>query len=741
MKRRTLPQHFTIMFVVLFNIAANASDPVATNADGPGLDQLTNYPRFEQFEQGSVQVDFPSLESWPDFRFLKAWLPVEVLLNGDSKPHVGSAYVQAMTRIDFEQRTVAISDLQVLDSQFPDQAASSVRDQLVARAFLGRENIVPLDVLLRLLPEDFAIPDQGVDQSGLNFVPPVILVSEKPLRLLSIDAEPVRAPLEGTNLEYVVNTNWNVFYYVPDARWYVLNDGAWQQNNYLADGGWTSTDKLPGDFGKLALDERWQHVAQALPARIPASPPVPFVISLEATELILLDGAPRLSEIGETGIRYVSNTQSDLFRYADHWYLLVSGRWFSNTGLIGQWQPVRDLPTAFAQISATHDKAHVLYSVPGTRQAKLALIEAALPHRNSVAKRSAEQLQVNWVGEPAFETIEGTSLQRGLNTPYQVIRHNNFYYLCYEGAWYFSDSPNGVWQVAPRIPEEIYRIPPSDPAYNVTYVRLDPEPSATPDEVNFNYSSGYKGSFSTSVSVVYGTGWHYPANVYWDPVSGPVYWQYGRTYGYNTVYHPAGAYYGHRVSYLGRPGAYGPYGGWGYAGTTTVTLSSPTVNFSHGEGSAWQGPLQTAPGDPALNKEKSLDAFLPRKAADGTEKFVDTSNEGGTQTAAVTASSLYAATTLSSNRFAGPDGEVYKREDQQWSQYDDGDWTTMQAITRQQPVDRQSSQKNEAQKQQGWLPAHKRTLSRSELDRQELARLEGMDQYSKYRMSKEASNQ
>ena len=96
---------------------------------------------------------------------------------------------------------------------------------------------------------------------------------------------------------------------------------------------------------------------------------------------------------------------------------------------------------------------------------------------------------------------------------------------------------------------------------------------------------------------------------------------------------------------------------------------------------------------------------------------------------------------LSSNRFAGPDGEVYKREDQQWSQYDDGDWTTMQAITRQQPVDRRSSQKNEAQKQQGWLPAHKRTLSRSELDRQELARLEGMDQYSKYRMSKEASNQ
>jgi len=150
LNRRTLPQRFKIMFVCLFSIGAFAADPVDTSVTSPGLDQLTNYPRVEQFEQGSVQVDFPSLESWPDFRFLNAWLPVEVLLTGDRKPQVGSAYVQALTRIDFEQRTVVISDLQVRDTRFPDEAASAIRDQLVARAFLGRESIVPLDVLLRL---------------------------------------------------------------------------------------------------------------------------------------------------------------------------------------------------------------------------------------------------------------------------------------------------------------------------------------------------------------------------------------------------------------------------------------------------------------------------------------------------------------------------------------------------------------------------------------------------------------
>jgi len=733
----------------MFYSGAICVAPVNAADNIPGLDNLTSYPRIERYESGSVQVDFPSLESWPDFQYLRAWLPVEVMLNGDSKPRVGSAYLQATTVIDFEQRTVAISDLKVLKTKFSDENQSETRTKLISMAFQGRESIVPLDVLLRLLPDNFEVPGQTATVSGLNFEPPAILVSEKPLKLLSVDKKPVRAAVEGTELEYVVNTNWNVFYYRPDEQWYVLNDNAWQQNNYLADGDWITTDKLPADFDKLALNDAWPEVQKALPASKPLSPPVPFVISLQQTELILLDGSPRLSAIDETGISYVSNTKSDLFQFADRWYFLVSGRWFRNTQLSGRWQAVKDLPDVFAQIPADHLKGHVLYSVPGTRQAKLALIEAALPHRNVVAKSSAAGLEVSWVGEPSFEAIENTPLQRGLNTPFQVIKHNNFYYLCYEGAWYFSESPTGAWKVALDIPDEIYRIPASDPAYNVTFVRLDSEQPKTNEHVNYSYSSGYKGSFSTRMSVVYGTGWHYPSDVYWDSANGPAYWSYGRTYGYNTGYHPVGAYYGHRAAYYGRWGygrpyggwgGYGPYGGWGYS-RTTVTIESPSVNYTQGYGSAWEGPLQTTPGDPSVTAEKSLDQYLPKKKVDGTEKFVKTSKEDQAKATTVSASSLYVSAALSSNRFSGPDGKVYKREDQGWSHYNDGDWSTMQAIAREQPVEPRPQKKSETQNQQRWLPAHKRTLSRSELDRQEVARLEGMDQYSKYRMMQEKKEQ
>ena len=106
-----LNKHLKPAFIAITLVFCSALFTIAqVSAAGSNteLDKLTNYPRIERFEQGSVQVDFPSLESWPDFRYLRAWLPVEVSHSGDNEPHVGSAYVQATTDIDFEQRTVAI---------------------------------------------------------------------------------------------------------------------------------------------------------------------------------------------------------------------------------------------------------------------------------------------------------------------------------------------------------------------------------------------------------------------------------------------------------------------------------------------------------------------------------------------------------------------------------------------------------------------------------------------------------
>ena len=170
---------------------------------------------------------------------------------------------------------------------------------------------------------------------------------------------------------------------------------------------------------------------------------------------------------------------------------------------------------------------------------------------------------------------------------------------------------------------------------------------------------------------------------------------------------------------------------------STLTIESPTTDFTQGFGSAWEGPLQTTPGDPSKTAERSLDEFLPKKKTTGNEEFIDTTKDA--KPPALSASSLYGMSTLSSNKFSGPNGEVYKREeDKEWSQYSEGNWNTMNSMQQNQRLEPRPQQRPEVNNPNRFVPAHRKVLSRSELDRQEMARLEGMDNYSKYRMEQDA---
>ena len=359
----------------------------------------------------------------------------------------------------------------------------------------------------------------------LNFDPPRIVVSEKPTRLMLVDGAPVRVAIENTRLEFVVNTDWTVFHDLASRAWFLLDDGHWLKNNMLASGNWISTTDLPDDFLTLQLNSDWPEVSEAMPPRMPETPPLPVLISYEPTELVLVDGEMAWAAIEGTGLEYVSNTASDLFRLDGRYYLLLAGRWFSTRDVNRKWYAVRDLPGAFASIPPEHARARVLASVPGTEQARLAAEQVRQPHTRMVEANGGEGLTVPWFGEPQFVQIEGTVLRRGENTPYQVILHNNAYYLCHEGAWYRSGSPAGPWSPARQVPEAIYTIPATDPAYNVTFVRVGAFDDST-GRVAYSSTGGYYGRYYTGSSVVYGTGWYHPGYY-----SRSAYWRYPYAYG------------------------------------------------------------------------------------------------------------------------------------------------------------------------------------------------------------------
>jgi len=167
--------------------------------------------------------------------------------------------------------------------------------------------------------------------------------------------------------------------------------------------------------------------------------------------------------------------------------------------------------------SKIHRFRIALAAVPGTPQAEQAVAEAAKPKRAVIAAGQENRPEVPYVGEPSFVDIEATGLRRAENTPYQVIMHNNFYYLCLEGAWYSSTNPSS-------------------------------------GEVAYTSTSGYYNRYYTGSTMVYGTGWYYPGYH-----NRSAYWRYPYTYGY---------------------GAWGPHYPYGYHrsnGTWTVPSGGSTT--------------------------------------------------------------------------------------------------------------------------------------------------------------------
>jgi hypothetical protein len=614
-----------ILAVFMLAVSASAAATEITELE---------YPRTIAVDDARLTIHHPVIDHWEDFRVVEGWIPIEVRLPDAKTQWVGAVRARANTRVDLARRVVALSGQQVLETRFSAPGAPEEALRLARHAVSNHPHTIVLDALLHALASDFQVPAQGGDPAQLNHQPPRIVVAQQPTQLLLIDKKPVAAPVTGTGLEFVVNTDWKLFHHPLSGNWYVLNQGTWQSQAMLATGGWRTTVELPDDFQLLALGDEWVEVRNAMPPRLPAEDPPPFIVSLEPTELVQIDGPPRLQAAGDSGLRYVSNTDRDLFALGERWYLLLSGRWFVAGDLDGPWSTVEQLPDAFQAIPEAHPRARVRAAIPGTVESVVAMMEATLPRRREVSTEEADRLVAGYVGPPRFEPIEGTDLARAVNSPQYVFRHNNFYYLCHQAAWFMSRDPNGPWTVAHTVPDEIYRIPATDPAYFVTFLR--PVAAANKDgrKAAFEFNGGYHGTFSTGVTVVQGTGWRYPPGLWYDPMGRPIYWSHPYTYGwYGSGYGP----YGARFYHFGQ-----------YWGPQSITLESVPRNDS-----AFQDPRLARRGYDYTTIGQQRDEELGRALNADDDYYTDSA------------------------------GNVYRRDGGDWSRHTGNGWSTMAELERQ----------------------------------------------------------
>jgi hypothetical protein len=374
-------------------------------------------------------------------------------------------------------------------------------------------------------------------------------------------------------------------------------------------------------------------------------------------------------------------------------YALISGRWFRAATLDGPWSYAgNDLPTDFAKIPPTHPRSHVLASVPGTQEANDAVLLAQIPVSAVVNRSEAEKLaKVSYAGEPQFQAIEKTSLQYAVNTQEKVIKFGDLYYLCFQGVWFISTTPNGPWKTADSIPVEIYSIPPSSPVHNVTYVTIS---NPTTTTVEYSYTSGYTGVFVVASSghstVVYGTGYYYPPYVYYGVYPYPIYYPYPYTYGVGAVYSTTYGAYG-----VGQA-VYGPYGAAGRAawynpstGTYGRGASVQTVYGGRTAGATynpWTGTATaTRQGSNAYGQWGSSvavrgDDWVQTQHATNSQgtagRFQTSSGASGAAVRGAGGNTAYVGKDANNNVYAGNDGNLYKKDSSgNWSKYDNGSWS------------------------------------------------------------------
>jgi hypothetical protein len=688
----------TSLFACLIVIVVLLASPVerAFSAAAPNQSGDPGWPR-EKYSNGTRLIIYqPQVDDWKDFQDLSWRMAISLTPKG-GKTVVGVVEMKGNTDVDNVAKVAIITNPQVTGTYFPslDKATAEKMEQLF-KTFVPSTFSISLHSLIASTPKKEAPAGEQ-----LNNDPPKIFVGYRPSILLSVNGEPILSEVPNTNLKFVVNTQWPLFFDTGNSSYYLAVGQQWLMTHSL-EGQWSPTKKLPSDMSKVPQDKQWSALKKFIPPPAKSGGVAPDIFySDKPAEVILFDGQPVYAQIPDTQLEYATNTNSVVFVYTptQQFYYLTAGRWFSAMDLQGPWTyATPDLPPDFAKIPLNSPASAILASVPGTEEAKDTVLLAQVPTTITVnQKEAAAKVKVEYTGDPKFEPIKGTSMAYATNSADKVIKVGDVYYLCLQGVWFMSPNAQGPWTTCSSVPQEIYTIPPSSPIYNVTYVTQTGNPDGT---VTANYTAGYLGTFilgaATGAILADGSGYWWPPYCY-----GGYYYPYPGTYcgayygGYG--YHYPTPYYDSATGAYGwKQTAYGPYGsatrGAGYNPYTGTYARGASVSTPYGSRSAAQA-YNPYTGTYAQTRQGSSpnaqwgSSYVSRGNQSATMGHYSTANgtvagisgsQGGKAAGASTAwGNTAAAKTASGNMYAGHDGNVYKNTGNGWQKYDNGSWNSV----------------------------------------------------------------
>lgn len=299
-----------------------SEDVKSDTADSTFADN--GWPR-EAENNGTKLVYYqPQVDDWKDYKEITARLAFS-LTPKDGKQVIGVASLKAETLVDKDNRSAYIKNLQVTDVRFPalDEKKVPEMEKLFKETLPKSGDPISVDRILADLSQTKS-PAKGIVAKN---DPPAIFYSTNPAVLLIVQGEPVLVPVEKTDIQYVVNTNWDLFFDKTSKDYYLLADNVWLTSKNI-EGKWIKTAKLPSGLINLPSGQNFDDVKKMIPPPSTGTTPEVFY-SNKPAELIAVNGNPKFIKIDGTKLLYIDNTENDVFASEGdgQYYVLLSGRW------------------------------------------------------------------------------------------------------------------------------------------------------------------------------------------------------------------------------------------------------------------------------------------------------------------------------------------------------------------------------------------------------------------------------
>jgi hypothetical protein len=211
-----------------------------------------------------------------------------------------------------------------------------------------------------------AVPGRAIAPSAA----PTVYVSTVPAELILLRGAAQYEPVPGTQLLWVRNTESDLFRLGATGPVYYLVAGRWFSSPGFS-GPWTfATPTLPADFAKIPLEHERSRVLASVPGTVQAAEAVllaqvPQTARVSKKEVkapeVSYQGDPQFQPIETTTVARAANTDKDIFKVGDLYYMCFQGVWFVSSTATGPWEVTGSVPQAIYEIPVSSPSHHVTY--------------------------------------------------------------------------------------------------------------------------------------------------------------------------------------------------------------------------------------------------------------------------------------------------------------------------------------------------------------------------------------------